>query len=178
MTRKKQNSTTMLVYENDEYKFKKWTRIKEFDTILREWVKTSEEVTFESLESHGLSKKPITVSAIFIRTRESRLLMEGTEIDYFLAKFRFEIPNVKANKHTYLSFVEETNTVHRHVLNANVSHIIDWNDSTYCTLISEPKPISKEEVSKLLKEKKVFPKFLIKSSGMISEIVHFRFVKA
>ena len=102
-TRTKKNSTTILVYENDKFQFKKWTRTYSYDSVLSKWIKAKEEVTYETLESHGLSKKSIEVSAIFISERPSETLLSSTEISFFLGKFRFSIPKTRAYEHSSLS---------------------------------------------------------------------------
>ncbi len=175
--RTKKNSTTLLVYEDKEFKFKKFTRFYEFDVVLRKWVKSREEkVTYESLESHGLTKKPIEVSAIFIKERESDTLMSGVEISFYLATFKFEIPEIKGYEHAYLSFNEEEKTVSMNLLNSGASFIIDFNQKEFCTLVSEPKRISREQASKLMKGS-VYPHFLKMHGGLIAVVSHFQIAR-
>ena len=176
-TRTKKNSTTILVYEDNKFQFKKFTRFYEFDTVLRKWLKAKEEVTYETLESHGLSKKSIEVSAIFISERPSETLMSSTELSFFLGKFRFEIPEVKGFEHAYLSFSEEEKSVSMNFLKPNYSYVIDFNDKKFCTLLEEPKRISRKEAQKLYDEKKVYPRFLKMVAGIIAIVSYFKIAR-
>ena len=171
--RTRKNKTCLLVHEDNEFKFKCFERFYEFDTVLRKWIKQKEEVSFESLSEHGLSKEPIEVSAIFIEERQSQTLMSTTELSFFLGKFRFEIPEVRAYKHAYLSFDEEEKRVSMNVLRPNYSFVIDFNQKEFCELLSEPKRISRKEAQRLFKEKKVFPHFVKYYGGIFAIVSHF-----
>ena len=175
--RTKSNKTCILVFEDNEFKYKCFERFYSFDTVLRKWIKDREETTYETLESRGLTKEPIEIDAIFISERPSQTLMSSAEISFFKGTFRFEIPEIKGFEHAYLYFDEEEKSVSMNVLRPNYSFVIDFNDSKFCELISEPKRISRKEAQKLYDEKKVYPRFLKMHGGIIAIVSYFKIAK-
>ena len=172
--RTKSNKTCLLVFEDNEFKYKCFERHYSFDTVLRKWLLDREEIVYEDLASRGLTKEPIEVSAIFISERPSETLMSSVEISFFLGTFRFEIPQIKGLEHAYLSFSEEEKSVSLNLLNSGSSYVIDFNDNRFCTLLEEPKRITRKEAQRLMKEGSVFPKFLKYHSGIVCTVAHLK----
>jgi len=168
----KTNSFTEPFYDRDKDQFliKKTVLTYEFDSVLRVWNKTSEVVTLESLEKHGL-KKRIELGAIIIQQIQSRTLFGQIETLFYLGKFEFKVPDIEKFKHSYLHIFEESNTVIIDLLDCKASFPIGFDNLELCRIMEEPKLISKEEALKLFKEKKVYSKFLMRYSGSWATVV-------
>lgn len=153
--RYKFNSTRQVVWHDGKLMFRLERRRFKFDRILREWQKPTEWTTYHELEEFGAVKQ-LEISIVTRKTRQNENFEE--EHGYFVQTFIVKVPNLKKHKYDYLSLSPDG----KPCLNPSMSACYEIISEKFLTSeFVEPKgparKITKTELDKLLREKKVYP---------------------
>lgn len=158
-----------LVYENNEWKYRKITEtsVPDYRGILTV-DKSKTQVTYEPLESEGLVK---SLEFDIVITRTALNPRTNLNVDaFFSQEVKASIPKEKARKHHFLSMVSQLVFLHD-LLHGLTIHVCLFGESEFrhpdieFERIGKPKKITREQASKLLKEPTTFKYCLPENEG-------------
>lgn len=151
-------SISKLVWKDGQFQFEKKMIQRVWDSDQQVWRDRDEQVTYETLESHGLTKE-VSFDAIFAKEAENWVGLGQPPTNFFLQKVRISIPKAMEYKNYWLK-LNESNQVICSVLPSHAFEV-DFT-SSFVKIIGKAKRISKKKARELLEAKSVYPKVLKK----------------
>lgn len=160
------SKTTFKKLEYDEetkgFRFKCITTIREFDTLLRKWVKQKEKpIHYESLESHGLLKS-FELNCLIKRLPQNYIGRGRPKAVFFLQKFKISVPKLRTNRFIYLK-KGKNGKVYKCNLKVGCTYelsVTSEMNQDFVHRVGMPKRSSLKQASKMLKNKEVYPQLL------------------
>jgi|GEM_PF-6066877 len=161
MPRTKISADERLIFKDGKFVYERKEYTKTFDELERRWNRSKPIISYIQIEERGLVKT-CKLKAIIRRSAFDSHLKPIYAL--FLQEFQFEIPNDKARKWHFLSYMK--GHVFLHKLEFLMTQEISFNDVELCTRIGKEVKLTEQKAKKLLAEKSVHP-YIMEEQGNI-----------